>query len=39
MKLPDAVVAATAIVYNFTLLSRNDKDFSNVQELQYFNPF
>lgn len=39
MKLPDAVIAATAIVHNFTLISRNDKDFSNINELQYFNPF
>jgi predicted nucleic acid-binding protein len=39
IKLPDAVIAATAIVHDFTLISRNDKDFSNIKELQYFNPF
>jgi predicted nucleic acid-binding protein len=39
MKLPDAVIAATAIVLDFTLISRNDKDFSNIHELSYFNPF
>ena len=39
IKLPDAVIAATAIVCDFTLISRNDKDFSNINELAYFNPF
>lgn len=39
VKLPDAIIAATAIVFGFTLLSRNDKDFSNINELAYFNPF
>lgn len=39
IKLPDAIIAATAIVFDFTLISRNDKDFSNIKELQYFNPF
>ena len=39
IKLPDAVIAATAIVHDFTLISRNDKDFSNINELSYFNPF
>jgi predicted nucleic acid-binding protein len=39
IKLPDAVIAATAIVFDFTLISRNDKDFSTIHELQYFNPF
>lgn len=38
-KLPDAIIAATAIVYGFTLISRNDKDFTRVAELNYFNPF
>ena len=39
IKLPDAIIAATAIVHDFTLISRNDKDFSNIKELSYFNPF
>jgi predicted nucleic acid-binding protein len=39
VKLPDAIIAATAIVFDFTLLSRNDKDFSTIKELHYFNPF
>jgi predicted nucleic acid-binding protein len=39
VKLPDAIIAATAIVHNLTLISRNDKDFSTINELSYFNPF
>lgn len=39
IKLPDAIIAATAIVYDFTLISRNDRDFSRVVELNYLNPF
>ena len=39
MKLPDAVIAATAIVHDFTLVSRNDKDFDKIQGLKYLNPF
>jgi predicted nucleic acid-binding protein len=39
VKLPDAIIAATAIVFGLTLLSRNDKDFSTINELSYFNPF
>lgn len=30
LKLPDAVIAATAIVHNLTLLSTNDSDFLKV---------
>jgi len=39
IKLPDAIIAATAIVFDFTLISRNDKDFEKIEELKYFNPF
>ncbi|MBC7568282.1 MAG: type II toxin-antitoxin system VapC family toxin [Spirosoma sp.] len=35
VKLPDAVIAATAIINGFTLLSTNDRDFERVQELAY----
>ena len=37
--LPDAIIAATALVYNFTLLSRNTKDFRNIPELKLQNPW
>lgn len=39
IKLPDAIIAATAIVHDFTLISRNDKDFARITELKYLNPF
>ena len=39
IKLPDALIAATAIIFDMTLLSRNDKDFTQIPELKYMNPF
>ena len=38
LKIPDAIIAATAIVYDFTLISDNDKDFLKVPGLKYINP-
>jgi len=38
VKLPDALIAATAIVKNLTLIADNDKDFLKVPKLKYFNP-
>jgi len=40
IKLPDAVIAATAIKGDFVLLSDNDKDFKKVEALglKYLNP-
>ena len=39
IKLPDAIIAATAIVYNFTLITRNTSDFKNIQNLKFLNPW
>lgn len=39
MKLPDAIIAATAIVNNLTLLTRNTVDFKNIDSLNFFNPW
>lgn len=39
IKLPDAVIAATAIIQGFTLISRNDEDFRKIPGLKYLNPF
>ncbi len=39
IKLPDAIIAATALVYDLTLISRNDKDFLPIPGLTYRNPF
>jgi len=38
VKLPDAIIAATAGVYDLVLLSRNDKDFKKIDDLILINP-
>lgn len=38
LKLPDAFIAATAIVHDLTLVADNDKDFLKVRSLKYINP-
>lgn len=38
LKLPDALIAATAIINNLTLIADNDKDFKRVSDLKYINP-
>ena len=37
IKTPDAIIAATAIVYDLTLIT-NDNDFKNIRHLQTMNP-
>jgi predicted nucleic acid-binding protein len=39
IKLPDAIIAATALVYNLTLISRNAKDFDGIDGLDFINPY
>jgi predicted nucleic acid-binding protein len=39
IKLPDAIIAATALERNHTLLSRNIEDFSRVKGLKLINPW
>lgn len=39
IKLPDAVIAATALSNDLILVTRNDRDFKGVEELQIYNPF
>lgn len=39
LKLPDAIIAATAIVHNLTLITRNENDFSKITDLKIINPF
>jgi len=43
VKLPDVLIAATAIARNFTLIADNDKDFNKIVALnigfKYLNPF
>ncbi len=38
LKLPDAIIASTALVLNRTLLADNDLDFLRVPNLKYINP-
>lgn len=38
LKIPDAIIAATAIARDLTLVSDNDKDFQKVPGLKYINP-
>lgn len=38
IKLPDAIIAATALVHKLTLVSDNDSDFLRVPRLKYINP-
>jgi predicted nucleic acid-binding protein len=39
IKLPDAIIAATAIVHNFTLITRNLSDFKMIDNLKSINPY
>jgi predicted nucleic acid-binding protein len=39
IKLPDAVIAATALLNNLTLVTRNVDDFKDVEDLLIHNPF
>ena len=39
IKTPDAIIAATALCNDLTLITRNTKDFTSLQELVVFNPF
>ena len=38
IKLPDAVIAATAIVHDLTLITRNTDDFKNIPGFTVLNP-
>ena len=38
IKLPDAIIAATAIVHGLTLITRNTKDFLKIKGLKVVNP-
>ena len=39
IKLPDAIIAATAIVNDFTLISHNFRDFQIITELDYIDSY
>ena len=39
IKLPDAIIAATAIVYNLILVSLNITDFHKIEGINIINPY
>ena len=39
MDTPDAIIAATCLVYGYTLVTRNSKDFTSIDYLKIYNPF
>jgi predicted nucleic acid-binding protein len=39
IKLPDAVIAATCLVNDLTLVTRNQADFEGIKALKIYNPF
>jgi predicted nucleic acid-binding protein len=39
IKLPDAIIAATALVYRLTLITRNTRDFNHIQNLHVIDPY
>ncbi len=38
IKTPDAIIAATALANNFTVITNNEKDFENIRGLKIVNP-
>jgi hypothetical protein len=38
-KLPDAIIAATALVHGLTLLTHNSADFKNILDLALIDPY
>lgn len=38
IKTPDAIIAATALAYGYTLITNNEKDFANIKGLKIINP-
>jgi predicted nucleic acid-binding protein len=39
IKTPDAIIAATALAYGYTLITNNEKDFANISQLKIVNPW
>lgn len=38
IKLPDAIIAATSIVYDSELMTRNESDFTSIEGIRIINP-
>lgn len=39
LKMPDAIIAASAIIYKLTLITRNVSDFKKIPQLNIINPW
>jgi len=39
IKLPDAIIAATALVHELTIITRITKDFEKIEGLKVINPY
>jgi predicted nucleic acid-binding protein len=39
IKLPDAIIASTALVHNSIVITRNILDFKNIEGLQVIDPY
>lgn len=39
IKLPDAIIASTALINNYSLATRNITDFKGIDGLNLFNPY
>lgn len=39
IRLPDAIIAATCITNDYTLVTRNAQDFKGVENIRIYNPF
>lgn len=39
IKLPDAIIAATALTFQYTIITNNTKDFENIEGLKSLNPY
>jgi predicted nucleic acid-binding protein len=39
IKLPDAIIGATSLIYDLTLITRNINDFKNINGLKIINPW
>jgi hypothetical protein len=37
--VPDAIIGATALVYEMTLVTRNETDFKKIEGLEIYNPY
>jgi predicted nucleic acid-binding protein len=39
IKLPDAIIAATAVAYNLIIITRNTYDFKKIESLEVIDPY